>query len=242
MSLLIFMYHRARAEQHGNAASVLDAHFAHIAACCRHVLPGETLATGRLNVCLSFDDAYFDFYDVVFPLLQKHGLRALLAVPPFVMREQVHAPSVERRGIASETAFNHPSRGGFCTWEELETMAASGHVAFAAHGFSHLPLDRAATDFSTEIDTPKTLLSTRLRQPIESFVFPFGRFSARALHHARSRYRYIFRIGGALNRSWSAELLYRINADGMSGPRALFSPARLASYRARYFWNRLRFR
>lgn len=242
MSLLVFMYHRARAEQHGNPAAVLDAHFAHLAASCHNVLPGEPLEAGRLNVCLSFDDAYFDFYDVVFPLLQRHGLRALLAVPPFVVREHIYAPRVERRAIPSETAFNHPSRGGFCTWGELEAMAASGHVAFAAHGFSHRPLDRAATHLATEIDAPKTLLATRLGQPIDSFVFPYGRFSASALTHARRRYRYIFRIGGALNRSWNSNILYRIDADRMPGPRALLSPARLMSYRARYFWNRLRLR
>jgi hypothetical protein len=35
-------------------------------------------------------------------------------------------------------------------------------------------------------------------------------------------------------------MLYRVDADAMHGPHSLFSPARLAGYHARYFWNRLR--
>jgi len=236
------MYHRARAGRHGNPPEVIAAHFAHIASTYRNVLPGDPLAPGRLSVCLSFDDGYFDFYATVFPLLKKYQLRAVLAVPVAVVRERVDAASDDRLNLESREAFAYPSRGGFCTWAELAEMAGSGHVTIAAHGFTHGRLDSPTANLAMELDAPKTILKTRVAQPIDSFVFPFGRCSQRSLQRARAQYRYVFRIGGALNRGWGSRLLYRVDADAMPGPRSLFSPARLVGYRARYFWNRLRMR
>lgn len=241
MKLLVLMYHRARAERHGNSPELLEAHFSHIANSYRHVLPGEELSRGDLNVCLTFDDGYFDFYSVVFPLLLKYHLRAVLAIPPAFVVETTQTPSATRAAMDSNDAFADPQRGGFCTWSELAEMAASGHVSIAAHGHTHCRLDGDAS-LPDEVDRPQGILAGRLAQPVESFVFPFGRYSRRALAHARGRYRHVFRIGGALNRGWDNGVLYRVDADQMPDPWALFSPARLTQYRARYFWNRLRLR
>ncbi|MEY4939600.1 MAG: hypothetical protein RIQ93_1335 [Verrucomicrobiota bacterium] len=240
MTLLVLMFHRARAEKHGNPAEMLDAHFGHIASSHRNVMPGEPLTPGRLNICLSFDDGYFDFYATVFPLLKKYDLRALLGIPPFMIRERIDANAECRLAVPSEDAFAHPSLGGFCAWQELDEMGASGHVTIAAHGFTHTRLDVAGVNLATEIDAPQTVLGSRFADPIESFIFPYGRYSERCLQWAKRRYRYVFRIGGALNRSWNGRVLYRIEADRMQSASALFAPTRLASYRARYLWNRLR--
>ncbi|MEO6569636.1 MAG: polysaccharide deacetylase family protein [Opitutaceae bacterium] len=240
MSLLVLMYHRARAGRHGNAPEMLDAQFAHIAHRYPNVLPGDKLKAGALNVCLTFDDGYFDFYGVVFPLLVKHKLRALLAIPPGFVGETTAAKKNDRLNMESEAAFADPSRSGFCTWSELKEMAGSGHVVIAAHGFTHRRLDSPDMDLATEIDFAQTVLSARVAQTVDSFVFPYGRFSSRALQCAKHRYRYTFRIGGAINHSWDERLLYRVDADAMESQRSLFLPTRMASYRARYWWNRLR--
>jgi len=236
------MYHRACVGRHGNAPEMLDAHFAHVAHHHPQVLPGEALAHGATNVCLSFDDAYFDFYATVFPLLQRHNLRALLAVPPAFIGETASSSTADRLRIESEEAFARPERGGFCTWGELAEMVASGHVAVASHGLTHRRLDSAEVDMGAEIDQAQTVLRTRLGCPVESFVFPFGRYSARSLGHARRKHRHVFRIGGALNRSWSGRVLYRVDADRMATPQSLFAPARILHYRVRFLWNRLRLR
>ena len=240
MSLLVLMFHRARAGQFGNAPDMLEAHFAHVAGTCANVLPGDAVAPEKLNVCLSFDDGYFDFYAIVFPLLKKFNLRALLAIPPRVVLERIDATWSERIAVDPDAAFADPGKGAFCTWPELAEMAGSGHVAIAAHGFTHRRLDQPKTDLAFEVTEPKALLASRLGQPVESFVFPFGRYSPAALAHAQGSYRHVFRIGGAINRRADAGLLYRVDADEMEGPRSLFSPTRLASYRARYWWNQLR--
>lgn len=239
MRLLVLMYHRARAGRHGNTPSRLDAHFAHIAHHHRCVLPGEPLDPTQLNVCLTFDDGYYDFYVHVRPLLQTHGLRALLAIPPALILESTGHSAAERLEIDADTAFARPERAGFCTWEELRVLASEGIVRFAAHGQTHRRLDNPEVDLSAEITDPKTELIRNLDVPVESFVFPFGRYSPRALQAARARYRHVFRIGGASNREWS-RLLYRVDADEMTSPTALFAPSRLLAYRARRWWNRSR--
>lgn len=237
--LLVFMYHRARAGRHGNAADVLDAHFRHIAANYNSVLPGDPLAPST-NVCLTFDDAYFDFYATVFPLLKKHNVRALLAVPPAVIREDVAARPLERIAVESDAAFADPDKGGFCTWPELAEMTRSGQVRVAAHGLTHCRLDRPGVDLEREVDEPQTVLRARLGREVENFVFPFGRYDDASLHRAGKRYRHVFRIGGAANPGWGRRLLYRIDADQMETPTSLLAGPRRLRYRARYFWNRLR--
>ena len=234
------MYHRARAGRDGNSADMLEAHFRHIAAHCRNVLPGEPLSREHLNVCISFDDAYFDFHAVVLPLLAKSGLRALLAVSPDLLHERTDVPDAERLAVPAGTAFRHTQKGGFCTWPELRAMSDSGHVAVAAHGYTHVRVDLPQTDFDIEIHAPRTVLGARLGRPIDSFVFPHGKFSRLALGEAKRGYRHVFRIGGAMNPGWNGRILYRVRADAMKGPGALFSPARMAGYRARFVWNRIR--
>ena len=239
MNLLVLMYHRARPGAHGNPGDMLDAHFAHIARHYRNVLPGDYLADHQLNVCLTFDDAYFDFHAVVLPLLRKHGLRAVLSVPPGFIHEQVELDRAARLGADTLNAGAWPAPGGLCTWPELGELARSGHVRIAAHGYTHRALD-LPTDEEMEIEAPQTVLSSRLGQPVDSFVFPYGRFTGDVLEHAKRHYRYIFRIGGALNYDWSDRMLYRVTADGMTDPAALFTPGRLLQYRIRALWNRLR--
>lgn len=240
MKLLVLMFHRARVGRHGNSPELLAQHFAYVADACANVLPGERLSPERLNVCLSFDDAYFDFYACVFPLLVRFNLRALLAVPPMFVQERSAADRASRLGVSAERAFDDPALGGFCTWPELAEMAASGHVAVAAHGFSHQSLDAESANLDVEIDSPHTILRTRLGRPVDSFVFPYGRYSRRALQRAHRRYRHNFRIGGALNHDWDGRVMYRVDADEMVDAQSLFAPGRLNAYRARYYWNRLR--
>jgi len=240
MNLLVFMYHRARLERHGNAPAMLDAHFAHVARHYANVMPGEPLQPGRLNVCLTFDDGYYDFYARVFPLLRRHQLRAQLAIPSSLVPEGVAAPAEKRLGVASTEAFADPEKGGLCTWSELQEMAQSGHVTLAAHGHTHTRIDGPEADLVREVHTPAKILGARCGRPVESFVFPYGRFSGASLYSARQHYRYVFRIGGAANRAWNQRLLYRISGDVLSAPASPFSPARLARYRTYYLWNRLR--
>jgi len=238
--LLALMFHRAQAGPLGNPPEMLDAHFAHIAGHYPCVLPGEPLTPGRLNVCLTFDDGYFDFHRIVLPLLEKHRLRALLALSPGLIMERTSLPDDARLRLTADCPVPHEIAGGLCTWAELREIAASGLVAFAAHGMTHARLDDPAADLNREISDPGLVLASKLIVRVDSFVLPFGRWAPRSLQAAQSHYPHVFRIGQALNSGWRAPLLYRVGADNLSAPDAPFTPASLRRYRVRAWWNRLR--
>lgn len=92
----------------------------------RTVRPGELV--GYLNgiaelpersVLLSFDDGPRNFYDVAFPLLRQYGANALGFI----------APALHTRASSADDS-NHARP---MTWEELETVHASGLVEFHSH-------------------------------------------------------------------------------------------------------------
>lgn len=240
MTLLALMFHRATAGRHGNTAEMLDAHFSAIASDCHCVLPGEPLRRDKLNVCITFDDGHFDFFAVVYPLLAKHRLRALLAVPIAMVRERIVLPRAVRLQASEQRLPDGDLNGAYCTWGEIAEMAASRTVSIAAHGFTHRRLDDAGADLHTEIVVPQTMLAARTGQRIESLVLPYGRFSPATLKLARAHYPYVFRIGSADNVDWGGPVLYRIDADEMTSPRDLFASDRLRRYRWRRRWNRWR--
>jgi peptidoglycan/xylan/chitin deacetylase (PgdA/CDA1 family) len=240
MTLLVLRYHRARAGMDGNSPEMLDAHFGYIAEHFVNVLPGETLPVDRDAVCLTFDGAYFDFYAEAFPLLKKHGLRAVVAVAPAVIRDKPPGSAQQRMQIAADDAYMRPDCGGFCTWEELQEIARSGIVSFAAHGYMHTALDDPEADLETEVHVPRTLLAARLHVPVESFVLPFGRSNGEAVHEIRSSYAHVFANGEASNGNWDARLLYRVTCDNLRAPTDPFAPGRMMAYRARSLWRRVR--
>jgi peptidoglycan/xylan/chitin deacetylase (PgdA/CDA1 family) len=121
-------------------------------------------------------------------------------------------------------------------------MAASDSIAIASHGFTHSRLDVEDADLDTEIVLSRKMLSARTGRTVDAFVLPYGRFSPRTIACAKEHYRYVFRIGSADNRGWSGEILYRVDADEMSSPSALFSRERLSAYRWRRRWNAMRSR
>ena len=86
------------------------------------------------------------------------------------------------------------------------------------------------------------MLAARTGRTINSFVLPYGGFTAETIMYAKQHYRFVFRIGSADNPGWAGKIIYRIDADEMSSPDALFSKRRLASYRRRRHWNAVRWR
>ena len=240
MTLLALTYHRACLGPDGNSPAMLDAHFEYIAATHPNVLPGDRLRDGAISVCLCFDGAYYDLFATVLPLLQKHGLRAMVAVPPSYIREDAIVSLNERLAISSADAYAHPESGGLCTWRELHQLAKTGLCAIAALGYSNVPLDRTDSDFETEIHVPRTLLAARLNTPVESFVFPFGRTTRQAIGEVKSGYHYAFSNCGGSNSGWHHRQLFRVCADNLRTPTEPFETSRLLRYRAKAFWHRLR--
>lgn len=243
--LLILMYHRAGSTLHGNSVSVLRSHFETIRRRFPVVLPGEPLRSGGLNLCLTFDDATVDFYARVFPLLEEFSLRALLAVPTsFIVEntdlsydERLSAP--QERPMAGETVRE---RVPFCTWRELERMAASGLVQIASHSHTHQDMTDPEVDVDFEARHSKAILEQRLHCRVTTFVYPFGKVDGFAHQRVGRYYPFAVRIGFALNRGWSPrhQPLCRVEADRVADIDRLFRWDRLLSYGLKWTANGVR--
>lgn len=182
------------------------------------VLPCDPLPTQKPPICLTFDDAYYDFYHYVFPLLKKYNIKALLAVPVQAIPDGTPLSATERLANTdthtTSATYEHP-RMPLCTWAELIEMARSEHVELASHGYQHADLTCPRTNFQQEVVLSKQILEEKIQQPVSTFVYPYGRMNSQIHRTVRKHYQYGFRIGNAFNYGWDHQegLVYRIDAD-----------------------------
>lgn len=220
--LLTFLYHRINQKKHSNSFAMLKKHLSYLATHYKMVTPGEELASDQQNICLSFDDATFDFYHYVFPLLKAFNIQAVLAVPAGLIEQSCPLQMQDRLN------------NSFCTWKELKQMVDSGFVKIASHSFSHQNLLHKSTDLDKEIIGSKKLLESKLGIEVKTFVYPFGKFNRKIHRFVKKHYPYAMRIGSALNVSWqnSSGIIYRINSDALTHEKQNLQTFRFFSY----FW------
>lgn len=220
--LMNLMYHHLNSDCCSNDAEMFRQHLAHIREHYRSVFPGES--PGKNAVCLTFDDAYADFYYLVFPLLKSFGLKAVLGVPTSVILEKTEEPPEVRMGFRHDDHFANYRYGTFCTFEEMREMSDSGLVRFASHSHNHVVLTDLGVDLDQELWESKAILERALELKIDSFVFPFGRYDEDLLKTVRTGYRYAFRIGNAIHNDFSGigGVNYRVNGDDLTAPDSVF--------------------
>jgi peptidoglycan/xylan/chitin deacetylase (PgdA/CDA1 family) len=233
------MYHHINADFFSNRLTIFDEHLKFLSESCNVVLPGETLSSEKINVCMIFDDASFSVYHYVFPLLKKYNLRALLAVPVSYIadsaerhsaQDRLHVPVYEMMvdGLLNE---HMP----LCSWSELREMSESGLFEIASHTLSHSNL-LTNERYETEIAESKHWLEERLQREVHSIALPYGEFNAKILGCARQYYKYIFAIGACDNKNWNGidGVLFRIYGDNLVNPTALFTPWKRFMYSLRF--------
>lgn len=108
---------------------------------------------GRDGVVLSFDDATWNFWAIVFPLLRRFRMRAVLfVIPGLVSDDDTTYPTiadVDGGGASIEAVVNRRHVQPLCTWRELAIMHESGLVDIQSHSLRHLrvPISTAIVDF-----------------------------------------------------------------------------------------------
>ena len=197
-------------------------------------------------VCLTFDDAYADFYYYVFPLLKKFKLPAVLGIPTSWIQEHTSISPQKRlsitypHGLTKELQASHSP---LCTWPELQEMSRSGYMQPASHSATHINLVTASrSQLTTEINTSKQILQQKLHQPIDTFIYPFGQMTKEIHKVVHAQYKYGMRIGSAVNSSWlnKSGLFYRLDADTIWRNNRLINSALLIKATWKYYLNLLR--
>ena len=176
------------------------------------VLPGDPLSLFSPSISLTFDDASFDFYHYVFPLLKQRNLKALLSIPTFYIKEKSNSTIEER--LSGNLFDENSPHTPFCTWEEIRTMVETGLIEAASHSHTHIDLTKEV-DLNLEILSSKALLEEKLKRKIKTFVFPFGKFNGKTLQLAKKHYPYVMRVGSSFNLSWQnlSGVIYRLPSD-----------------------------
>jgi len=233
--LLAFMYHRVGAGKHANSEELLRAHLMFLKERYPIVLPGDPLPKRKLAICLTFDDASFDFYHFVFPMLKELNIRALLGVPARYILDSSTLSPEERLSVPYTLAMQDgffDQKAPFCTWEELNEMVQSGLVEVASHSYMHCNLTFDFVDLHQEVVISKQIIETNLSQPVSTFIYPFGRANLGLHEFVAEHYPYAFRIGSAMNWGWGngKKPLSRVIGDHMRSRASLLSYGKLAQY------------
>lgn len=243
--MLAFLYHRVGDGKYANSPAMMEKHLAWIANRFRVVLPGEPLRRFSLDVCLTFDDATYDFYHYLFPLLKSLKIRALLAVPTKFIQASTLIDPNERLSIPYSMAMKgdcHRVHCPFCTWQELKEMAQSGFVEIASHSVHHQNLCTPGLDLDLEIRESRQILEDQLQVPIRTFVYPLGKFNRSIHEQVKKHYEFAIRIGTAWNMSWQnmSGIVYRVISDNMISIDHHFSGRKKISYLWFFLLNTVR--
>ena len=215
--LLVLMYHQILDPANPGCAAAFKNHLLYLQNNYPIILPGDTIIKNSLNICLTFDDAYFDFYHYVFPLLQQLKIPAVLGVPTGLIQDTTTVNTKDRLAIPYPygLATDKQNKNPLCTWQEIQEMTASSYVQAASHSHNHLDLTNPNIDITIELQQSKFMLENKLATEINTLIYPFGKTSRQVNKLARQYYKHMIRIGSALNMDWQARdgLIYRVNAD-----------------------------
>lgn len=236
--LLVIMYHRI------NNPVMFYQHLNYLYSNYPIVVPGDILPSTGVSVCLTFDDAYYDFYQKVFPLLLKMQIKAVLGVPAGYIIEETSIDSETRLKVSYDDAMKNKifiKKAPFCTWREIRELAESGLVKIASHSKSHANLVDGNADLIDEVIGSKRLIEQKVSQKIEIFIYPFGKVDSKAHKLASEHYKYLMRIGSALNKDWhnTNNMIYRVNGEDLMN-RKTISKLSLFKYYLKYHSNKLR--
>ena len=105
-------------------------------------------------IVLTFDDGYADNYSEMLPILEAHGMTAVVYV-----------------------ITNYMGKPGYMTFEQIQDMQRRG-IEIGSHGADHLPLPALTGQFlDNQIRQSKILLEWSGLEPIGSMSYPNGIYS-----------------------------------------------------------------
>lgn len=233
------MYHHVNSDRCSNDYEVFQAHLKYISENFTSVFPQSELP--KSPICLVFDDGYYDFYTLIFPLLKKYNLKALLAVTPKYILDDTDKPDSIRLSYEHNDLFENYQDATFCTYKELSEMIQSDLVQVVSHSYSHKNLLEDDVDLQQELVESKNILEEKLKITVESFVYPFGKYNQEVLDETRKHYKYPFRIGNGINKDFSGvnDVIYRIDADNLKTADEIFFFKNMLKFRFKTFTKQL---
>ncbi len=229
------MYHHLNSDRCSNDYDIFESHLKYIKENFITTFPTENLE--KNSICLVFDDGYYDFYKLIFPLLKKYNLKALLAVIPKYILDDCDNNDEDRLNYEHNDLFEYYKNGTFCTYKELKQMIDSGLVQIVSHSYSHKNLVEDDVDLEKELVISKQMIKEKLDIEVESFVYPFGKYNQKILDETMKHYKYSFRIGNAVNKDFNGinGVIYRVDGDNLENANDIFDFSNMLKFKFKSF-------
>jgi len=234
--LITLLYHRIGTVE-GLCLNTFEKHLIYLKENFAFSTP-DKFPLNKTSVLITFDDATYDFYAYVFPLLKKYQIPVTLAVCPGFTLDDLDLPSTKRLNFLEKDLFTNESKKHFCTYKELKEMQESNLVKIACHSFTHKNLEKES-DLDKEIVHSKRILEEKLKCKIDTFVYPYGKFNQIVCDLVNQIYKYHFRIGSGVN-FYRKKMLYRILCDRVTDISSVFRKSSLLVYGIKSLLNQLR--
>jgi len=110
-------------------------------------------------IMLTFDDAYSDFADFAYPLLNQYHFPATMFVPTGLV-----------------------DNGGYLSWSQISSLAGSGLITFGNHTWSHAAMSGNVDKVVQEISTAQQQLSSHGLNSNRFFAYPYGSVSSASIN------------------------------------------------------------
>ncbi len=229
------MYHHLNSDRCSNNIEIFESHLKYISENFNSTFPTDKLPLNP--ICLVFDDGYYDFYKLIFPLLKKYNIKALLAVIPKYILDDCDNSDEKRLNYEHNNLFKYYENGTFCTYKELQLMIDSNLIQVVSHSYSHKNLVEDDIDLKQELVLSKQILEDKLNIKVESFVYPFGKYNQQILDETMKYYRYSFRIGNAINKNFDGinGVIYRIDGDSLENGSDIFGLSNMVKFKFKSF-------
>lgn len=229
--MINLMYHHVNSDRCSNDLDIFEKHIKYISENYNTLFPTSEKLSGK-NACLVFDDAYADFYFLIFPILKKYNVKALLAVPSKYILNSCDLDKDFRMSFEHNDEFKNYKNGTFCTFEEMKEMIDSGLVQIVSHSHTHTNL-LEDVNLEEELVLSKKILEDKLNISVETFVYPYGKYDDLIAQKTHETYKYSFRIGNAIHKDFSGikGVNYRVDADNLKSADEIFKFSKILKYR-----------
>lgn len=150
------------------------------ATCADFIAWHEGKGSMERRVLITFDDAFADFADAAVPILQRHGLSALMFVP------------TRKLGGVEDWYTHPPTNRPLMNHAQIEALATQG-MEFGAHGRTHCSLPSVTgTARTDEIAGSGADLAEWLGATPLSFAAPYGAVDAEVIREIGAHYAIAF--------------------------------------------------
>lgn len=120
------------------------------------------------TVIFTFDDAYLDFYETAYPILEKLSIPSTVFIPSWYIGKynewDLHLDKYIKRPIM--------------TSKQLIDLKKQGMVDFGSHTAHHISMTKSSiSEMEKEVKESRKELENIFGSPITMFSYPFGHFS-----------------------------------------------------------------